>query len=404
MTLDASSGTRHSRADYTDFEHVGPGTLAGRYLRRFWQPLCRAEDLAPGRAKPVRLLGEDFTLFRGEAGTPHVVANRCAHRGTQLSTGWVEGDCVRCFYHGWKYDGAGQCVEQPAEDASFASKVRIASYPTEEYLGLIFVCLGDAERDDAGAFRPPPLPRFPELEDESQGVREVYTYTWPCNYFQALENDPFHGDWVHRESYLASGRTGTPQAVSEETSYGYVTHVRRLTATKWPEAHMHFHMPNASHATRTAPELGKEAWREALAWRVAVDDEHFATFGVNMTHVAGEAREKYVARQQARQERIAALTPVPVLGEAVLRGEVRIEDLPEGRADSGWLFNIQDYVSQVGQGTIVDRAHERLGRTDGSVIMLRKLWARELRALAEGRPLKQWARPVEALGVGRVAN
>ena len=46
MTLDASSGSRHSKADYTDFEHVGPGTLAGRYLRRFWQPLYRAEDLA----------------------------------------------------------------------------------------------------------------------------------------------------------------------------------------------------------------------------------------------------------------------------------------------------------------------------------------------------------------------
>jgi 5,5'-dehydrodivanillate O-demethylase len=403
MTLDFSNGSRR-RAAYTDFEHVGPGTLAGRYLRRFWQPIYRAEDLAPGQAKPMRLVGEDFTLYRGEDGTPHAVANRCAHRGTQLSTGWVEGDCIRCFYHGWKYDGAGQCVEQPAEDAGFASKVRIASYPTEEYLGLIFVYLGDAERDETGAPSPPPLPRFPELEDESQAVREVYTYTWPCNYFQALENDPFHGDWVHRESYLASGRTGTPQAVSEETSYGYVTHVTRPDATQWPEAHMHFHMPNAIHTTRTAPELGKEAWREALAWRQAVDDTHFSTFGVNMTHVAGEARDRYLARQQARQERVAAFTPVPVLGEAVLRGEVRIEDLPEARADSGWLFNIQDYVSQVGQGTIVDRTQERLGRTDVSVIMLRKIWARELRALAEGRPLKQWARPVEALGVGRVGR
>src|SRR5213082_2412373 len=76
MTLDASSGSHHSKADYTDFEHVGPGTLAGRYLRRFWQPLYRAEDLAPGWAKPVRLMNEDFTLYRGEGGTPHVVAFR----------------------------------------------------------------------------------------------------------------------------------------------------------------------------------------------------------------------------------------------------------------------------------------------------------------------------------------
>ena len=397
MTIDAPNGSRYSKADYTDFEHVGPRTLAGRYLRRFWQPILRAEAVAPGEAKPVRLVGEDFTLYRGEAGTPHVIANRCAHRGTQLSTGWVEGDCIRCFYHGWKYDGTGQCVEMPAEDSSFPPKVRIASYPAEEYLGLIFVYLGDEAT-------PPSLPRFPELEDESEAVREVYTYTWPCNYFQALENDPFHGDWVHRESYLASGRTGTPQAVCEETSYGYVTHVTRPDATQWPEAHMHFHMPNAVHTTRTAPELGKEAWREALTWRQAIDDTHFSTFGVNLTHVTGEAREKYLARQRAREERVAAFPPVPVLGEAVLRGELRIEDIPEARADAGWLFNIQDYVSQVGQGTIVDRTEERLGRTDVSVIMLRKIWARELRALAEGRPLKEWSRPAEALGVGRVSR
>jgi 5,5'-dehydrodivanillate O-demethylase len=88
--------------DYTDFAHVGPGTLAGRYLRRFWQPVYVAADLPPGWAKPLRILGEDFTLYRGEGGTAHVVAFRCAHRGTQLSTGWVEGDCLRCFYHGWK--------------------------------------------------------------------------------------------------------------------------------------------------------------------------------------------------------------------------------------------------------------------------------------------------------------
>jgi 5,5'-dehydrodivanillate O-demethylase len=80
-------------------------------------------------AYPIRIMSEDFTLYRGEGGTPHVVAYRCAHRGTQLSTGWVEADCLRCFYPGWKYDGSGQCVEQPAEDASFAQKVRIRSYP-----------------------------------------------------------------------------------------------------------------------------------------------------------------------------------------------------------------------------------------------------------------------------------
>jgi 5,5'-dehydrodivanillate O-demethylase oxygenase subunit len=400
----ATNADRPSDTDYSDFTHTGPGTLAGRYLRRFWQPVYRATDLAPGWAKPVRILGEDFTLYRGEGGTPHLVAYRCAHRGTQLSTGWVEGDCIRCFYHGWKYDGSGQCVEMPAEDASFPPKVRIASYPTEEYLGLIFAYLGEGAARAPGGGAAPALSRFPELEDQVQGVREVYTYTWPCNYFQALENDPFHGDWVHRQSYLDAGRVGTPQVSCEETEYGYVTHVTRPEATKWPEAHLHFHMPNATHATRTAPELGQDAWREAIAWRVPVDDEHLVSYGVNLTHVMGEARTRYEERQRARAERVEKLTPVTELGEAVLRGEFRIEDIPDGRADAGRLFNLQDYVSQVGQGTITDRQRERLGRADLSVIMLRNLWRRELRALMEGRPLKQWARPERRLTVGRVAR
>ncbi len=35
------------------------------------------------------------------------------------------------------------------------------------------------------------------MEDESVGVRENYTYSWPCSYFNSLENDAFHGIWVH---------------------------------------------------------------------------------------------------------------------------------------------------------------------------------------------------------------
>jgi 5,5'-dehydrodivanillate O-demethylase len=90
-----------------DVVHTGPGTLAGRYLRGFWQPVAVAADLAPGTAQAVRVLGEEFALYRGQGGTPFLVDQRCAHRGAQLSVGWVEDDCLRCFYHGWKYDSSG---------------------------------------------------------------------------------------------------------------------------------------------------------------------------------------------------------------------------------------------------------------------------------------------------------
>src|SRR6478672_10163877 len=148
----------YTRADWSDVDHTGPGTLAGRYLRLFWQPVFIGADLPAGRAKPIRIMSEDFTLYRGESGEAHCVAFRCAHRGTQLSTGWVEGDELRCFYHGWKYGPDGQCTEQPAEPEPFCSRIKIKSYPTRDYLGLVFAYLGEGE--------PPEFPRYREFEAE----------------------------------------------------------------------------------------------------------------------------------------------------------------------------------------------------------------------------------------------
>jgi 5,5'-dehydrodivanillate O-demethylase len=71
--------------NFTDFVHTGPGTPAGRFMRTFWQPVSVATELAPGNAKPIRVMNEDFTLFRGESGKAYVVDFRCAHRQTQLS-------------------------------------------------------------------------------------------------------------------------------------------------------------------------------------------------------------------------------------------------------------------------------------------------------------------------------
>jgi hypothetical protein len=74
---------------------------------------------------------------------------------------------------------------------------------------------------------------------------------------------------------------------------------------------------------------------------------------------------------------------------------VRVKDavlhLPDGRITD--IVKVQDCVSQVGQGRIADRSEEHLGKTDESVILFRKIWERELRALHEGRPLKRWYRP-----------
>ncbi|HEY7064919.1 MAG TPA: Rieske 2Fe-2S domain-containing protein [Chloroflexota bacterium] len=369
---------------YLDFVHTGPGTLAGRYLRHFWQPVYVAADLPAGYAKPLRIMSEDFTLYRGADGAAHLVAPRCAHRGTQLSTGWVEDDCIRCFYHGWKYDQTGQCVEMPAEDPSFPPKVRIASYPTEEYLGLIFAYLGDAERGDTGAVSLPPLPRYPDFETD--GVLSASSYVRPCNYFQNLENglDNVHVLFVHRdapggERYVEQGM---PRIVAEESPWGVT---ERVVRPRGAGQHIQGGMPNVLFIPGQA--IGNRAVPvDFLAWRVPLDDEQHLTFNVNIARVTGEAADEYRARRRAPAAADAVVAAE--LGHAVLRGEQRVHDM----VDRPLLVNVQDTVAQLGQGVIADRDHERLGRSDAAVILLRKLWARELRALDAGQPLKEWTR------------
>jgi len=86
------------------------------------------------------------------------------------------------------------------------------------------------------------------------------------------------------------------------------------------------------------------------------------------------------------------------MADAVLTGSLCIHEI-EDRLD---IVNIQDHVAQEGQGAIPDRDSERLGRSDAAVILMRKIWLRELRELAEGRPLKTWSCPKGLLATSGV--
>jgi 5,5'-dehydrodivanillate O-demethylase oxygenase subunit len=363
---------------WLDFARTGPGTLGGRYLRKFWQPVHRSEDLGPGQAKPIRIMSEDFTLYRGESGTSFLLAFRCAHRGTQLSTGWVEGDNLRCLYHGWLYDGSGQCVEQPAEPTPFCQRIRVASYPTREYQGLVFAYLGEDQVPD--------LPEFPELEGD--GFLSAHTYTWPCNYFYAVDNnvDAVHVSFTHRSPHRINGIVEYPTFRSEETEYG----IRRVaTYSNNSERVGHFHMPNTAHIYRGVQIPG--SWLDIIVTRVPVDDEHFISFGRSFLHVPPEWLD--FVQDGYDPQPVACDLSVREIGEALLRGQMGAGEV----VDPARRLEIEDYVTQVGQGPIDARPAEHLGRSDEELILLRKIWSRELRALAEGRPIKKWRRPAEIL-------
>lgn len=360
-----------------DFEHTGPGRPAGHLLRQCWQPVYLAEDLPPGRAVPLKILHEELTLYRGEDGVAHVIAGRCAHRGVLLSVGIVEGDCVRCRYHGWQYDQSGQCVDQPAEPKSFAAKVRIASYPVEEYFGFIWVYLGNPPV--------PELPRWPEL-DEYGRFHIVELRKW--NYFHDLENtvDDVHQFWVHATGvYQDAGNAGEiPEMTAESTDFGLTQSslfdngfVRRLALI----------MPNTLYFNAGA---GVLRGFKSFLWNVPVDDEnHMMFFLFIAAHLPPDVGANVAQGVRDSRNYLAQLRPVDEVVRAVLSGRERWEDV-EDRPDR---VLIEDGIVLLGQGVVPDRSQNRLGSSDAAIIMLRRLYARELAAIEAGRPLTKFPTP-----------
>jgi 5,5'-dehydrodivanillate O-demethylase len=284
------------------------------------------------------------------------------------------------MYHGWKYDATGQCIEQPAEDPAYACKIRIRGCPTREYLGLIFAYFGEG--------KPPPLPRYPNFEKE--GILEASPpASRGCNYFQCLENhgDVVHVPFVHRESHLlGDARAGIPTLVARQSEWGWTSDV----VFPGGEKHVYqFGMPNM-HELRLPTSDPAAPWEDRLIVRVPTDDDHSVRFSVSLVPLIGEAGQRYKERRAAL--RLKGGPSVDELGDAALAGKVRIQDLPK-LAKKNILVNTQDYIAQVGQGSITDRAREHLGRSDVGVILLRKMWRKELEALAKGRPLKRWHHP-----------
>jgi 5,5'-dehydrodivanillate O-demethylase len=360
-------------------EQTGPGTPAGKYLRRFWQPVYHSVDLKPGRPVPLRIMGEDFTLYRGESGAAYLVEPRCPHRGAQLSAGRVEGEDLRCFYHGWKFAPGGQCLEQPAEESFFAKSICLRTWPVREYLGLVFAYLG-------GEATPPELPAYPTFE-RFRGLVEIDSYLRECNYFQNVENslDMSHVGFVHGDNRAAFDGIGLGKALqAEESAWGVTYTFQRPDGRRRVQQ---FGMPNMFYMTALPTEADVE-WQESLFWWVPVDDERHMQFSLHRVSMDGGAAQRFKERRAARRASID-LAHQEVCA-AILGGMMTLQDVDRKRVD---LVRLQDDIAQVGQGVFASHNPERLGRADVGVAAIRRLWRRELTALVEGGALKEWKRP-----------
>ncbi len=358
---------------------VGPGTRMGEMLRRYWHPIGAIDELKNKAAKRVKLLGEELVVFKDRTGKLGLVEEFCPHRRASLSYGIPTQNGLRCPYHGWEFDAAGHCTDQPnePEDSCFKSKVNIKSYPVENMGGILWAYLG-----------PKPVPLIPNFDGliADNTVRTLGYTMIPCNWLQIMENslDIVHTEWCHGAitNYLREAE-GVKTAIAKhhlkygwsETDYGIVK--RRVLEGRteadddWAIGH-----PIYFPCTLASSNEG-DLWREyRFRFRVPMDDHHTMHYWyAGYVPPGGKTVPKELHDN-------VCVYPVEYLDKD---GEYLLEEI-----------HAQDIMVWITQGAVAKRELERLGSPDKGITLFRRMLLRELKRMEEGHdPMNVLRDPVK---------
>jgi len=347
---------------------VSRGTPMGELLRRYWQPIAAAVELKKAWTKRVRLLGEDLVLFRDRQGRLGLIAEQCPHRRASFAHGIPTNDGIRCPYHGWEFNGAGKCLNQPFEpdNQAFRDSVATTAYPVQEMGGLLFAYLGPQPA--------PLLPRFDGFVAKGT-IRQLGRTLLPVNWLQVMENslDPVHTEWLHGHHYeFQKEQEGIKVAIStrhqkidfKEFEYGITKH-RLLEGHSEEGDDWRIGHPIVFPNMLAVGNGGDHNRYYSFQMRVPVDDEHTLHFWYN-----------------------AYVPPAGVKVPEHLLNTVHLYDVPYKNEKGEFVVdNVdgQDMMAWVTQGAVADRTQEHLGASDAGIAFYRHVLRRELKKLEEGK-------------------
>ncbi len=333
------------------FTSIGPGTPMGAVLRRYWHPVGCSEFVT-SKPKRVKVLGEELVLYRGASGETVLMQLRCAHRSLALDHGRVEGDCLRCPYHGWLYDATGQCLEQPAEPkgSSFKEKIKLKAYKTQELSGLVFAYMG-----------PEPAPLLPlfDVLNMKDGVKDIQVQHIQVNWFNHVENivDISHLAWLHGYTFPAYGGKNV-EYHWERTDFG-ANNVMTIEGIE--DTHVSCYAFPTGNRFSLPPIDPNGELVLSMIFRVPADDTSTYLYFVRFY-----PSEKRVINTSKRDVVLGEYTPLTT---------------------DWWGINVndQDRMAVEQQGTVADRPNEHLGVSDGGIIQMRQMMREAMKAVEQGK-------------------
>jgi phthalate 4,5-dioxygenase oxygenase subunit len=328
-------------------------------------------------------------VFRDTAGKLGVVDERCPHRLASLALGRNEEGGLRCIYHGWKFNTAGECMDMPTEPGAhgFRDRMKLRSYPAHEAGGMVWTYLGPLDE----------VPAFPEY-DWMKLPRNQYATVKVgerVNYAQAIEGaiDSSHSWFLHQgiiwdwKKRSEISMDTSPKMECEDTNYGFRYAAIRVPV-KNPDTERYvrvtlFLVP----FTAFIPRPLEKTQSSHIQVFVPVDNERTIFYGVFFSQDGSPIDE---AEVRAKHHVVPGVDLDRNWYKFANEDNWFNQDR-EAMKNGSWTgingFSNQDMACQESMGPIVDRTAEHLGTSDIAIIRMRKRMLEAVRAYQNGQPL-----------------
>lgn len=135
------------------------------WVSNAWYVAAWTHELEAGRIAARTIIDQPLALYRASDGRVVAFEDRCCHRFAPLSLGRLEGDDLRCMYHGLKFAPDGRCIEIPGQKL-IPQSACVRRYPAEVVGSWVWVWMGEPATAD-----PRTIPGTVALDDPGYRLR-----------------------------------------------------------------------------------------------------------------------------------------------------------------------------------------------------------------------------------------